>query len=122
MALRLRKRGGLKTELLNRDFLMFIHTVFKFSCSCRILWRILRSFESAIAIARGKAKRNPWLYVEIDPSPERAGETSFALSGLASIWHLPRGFASLHPWLFSVALSALSRSDYRPIFSPRRPP
>jgi hypothetical protein len=54
-----------------------------------------RSAESAID-NRGR--------IGFDPSPERAGETSFALSGLASIL-LP--FQGFHPWLLSIALSAL---------------
>jgi hypothetical protein len=49
--------------------------------------------------------------IGFDPSPERAGETSFALSGLASIMACPQGF---HPWLLSVALSALRGSSFKP--------
>jgi hypothetical protein len=41
---------------------------------------------------------------KIDASPERAKEVSLALSGLGSNPILSQGF---HPWLLSVALSAL---------------
>jgi hypothetical protein len=43
--------------------------------------------------------------IGFDPSPERAGEISFALSGLASIMACP---------LLSVALSALRVSSFKP--------
>jgi hypothetical protein len=49
--------------------------------------------------------------IGFDPSPERAGATSFALSGLASIMACPQGF---HPWLLPVALSALRGSSFKP--------
>jgi hypothetical protein len=49
--------------------------------------------------------------IGFDPSPERAGEISFALSGLASILLRSQGF---HPWLLSVALSALRGSSFKP--------
>jgi hypothetical protein len=43
--------------------------------------------------------------IGFDPSPERAGEISFALSGLASIMACP---------LLSVALSAFRGSSFKP--------